>query len=204
MDMVQVFIDIGETAQAQGLFNKLPDKDKNSDMGKSLLGQLSFAELAAKTEGINTLTTRLADNADDHDARFDLAVCRVAGHDWPDRSKCQLRVRFELGLAGRQTARALAMRVGVRLCITRSGAEPSDHSAPDWRCRTAGVVSPRDRPVAVAIRLPDNLPLRGGLQLRAIQHSVCGWGSRLLNRCPRAATLRESCRRIADLGTTAP
>ena len=82
MDMVQVFIDIGETAQAQGLFNKLPDKDKNSDMGKSLLGQLSFVELAAKTEGINKLTTRLADNADDHDARFDLAVCRVVGHDY--------------------------------------------------------------------------------------------------------------------------
>lgn len=82
MDMVQIFIDTGDLAQARGLFNKLPDKDKNSDMGKSLMGQLSFAELAAKTEGIDKLMARLEDDADDHDARFDLAVCRVADHDF--------------------------------------------------------------------------------------------------------------------------
>ncbi|MDH5634072.1 MAG: tetratricopeptide repeat protein [Gammaproteobacteria bacterium] len=82
MDMVQIFIDIGETEQAAGLFNRLPDPDKNSDMGKSLIGQLTFAALAAKTEGIDALTARLAQNVDDHDARFDLAVCQVAGHDY--------------------------------------------------------------------------------------------------------------------------
>ena len=82
MDMVQIFIDMGELEQATGLFNKLPDRDKQSDMGKSLVGQLTFADLAAKTSGIESLTKQLAQNEDDHDARFDLAVCLVSKHDY--------------------------------------------------------------------------------------------------------------------------
>jgi putative thioredoxin len=82
MDMVQIYIDIGELEQAQGLFNRLPAPDKESDMGKSLIGQLTFADLAAKTVGIDALNKRLSQNTDDHDARFDLAVCLVAVHDY--------------------------------------------------------------------------------------------------------------------------
>ena len=82
MDMVQIFIDTGELAQAKALFNKLPDSDKESSMGKSLLGQLAFADLAAKTEGIANLTNKLAQNENDHAARFDLAVCLVDQHDY--------------------------------------------------------------------------------------------------------------------------
>lgn len=82
MDMVQIFIDVGELAQAQALFNKLPDSDKDSDMGKSLLGQLTFADLAAKTVGIKALNERLTKAANDYDARFDLSVCLVAGHNY--------------------------------------------------------------------------------------------------------------------------
>ena len=82
MDMVQIFIDIGEMEQAKGLFNKLPDSDKESTMGKSLIGQLTFADLAAKTAGKEALQARLAGNAGDHDARFDLAVCLVAEYDY--------------------------------------------------------------------------------------------------------------------------
>ena len=82
MDMVQIFIDIGEMEQARGLFNKLPDRDKESDMGKSLIGQLTFADLAAKTEGAEALQQRLTQNPDDHEARFDLAVCQVAAYDY--------------------------------------------------------------------------------------------------------------------------
>lgn len=82
MDMVQIFIDTGELEQATGLFNKLPDRDKQSEMGKSLVGQLTFADLAAKTSGIESLTKQLAQNEDDHDARFDLAVCLVSKHDY--------------------------------------------------------------------------------------------------------------------------
>lgn len=82
MDMVQIFIDVGEVEQARGLFDKLPVDDKQSSVGKSLTGQLTFSELAAKTDGINALSTRLEQNADDHDARFDLAVCLIAQHDY--------------------------------------------------------------------------------------------------------------------------
>jgi len=82
MDMVQIFIDVGELEQAQGLFNKLPDSDKESSMGKSLVGQLTFADLAAKTMGVSALNERLAKDTNDHAARFDLSVCLVAGHDY--------------------------------------------------------------------------------------------------------------------------
>ena len=82
MDMVQIFIDIKEMEQAKGLFNKLPDVDKESTMGKSLIGQLTFADLAAQTEGKETLRARVAGNGEDHDARFDLAVCLVAEYNY--------------------------------------------------------------------------------------------------------------------------
>ena len=44
MDMVQIFLDINELEQAKGLFNRLPEADRLSDMGKALLGQLTFKD----------------------------------------------------------------------------------------------------------------------------------------------------------------
>ena len=82
MDMVQVFLDINELEQAKGLFNRLPEPDRVSDMGKSLMGQLTFKDLAEKTEGKEQLQIRLNENADDLDSRFDLAICFVAEHDY--------------------------------------------------------------------------------------------------------------------------
>ena len=82
MDMVQIFIDVGEVAQARGLFDRLPDSDKQGSLGMSLTGQLTFAELAEKTDGVSALSARLEQDADDHDARFDLAVCLIAQHDY--------------------------------------------------------------------------------------------------------------------------
>ena len=82
MDMVQIFLDIGEIEQATNLFNRLPDSDKESEMGKSLVGQLTFLDLARKTDGADSLQARLAANPADLEARFDLAVCQVAAHDY--------------------------------------------------------------------------------------------------------------------------
>lgn len=82
LDMIQIFIDVGELEQAKGLFGRLPERDRDGVMGKSLAGQLSFAGLAEKTDGIDVLTTRIANDANDHDARFDRAVCLVAWHDY--------------------------------------------------------------------------------------------------------------------------
>jgi len=82
MDMVQIFIDIGELEQAKGLYNKLPNSDMQSDTGKALLGQLTFQNLAANTEGKAALQARISADVNDHDARFDLAICLVAEHDY--------------------------------------------------------------------------------------------------------------------------
>ena len=82
MDMVQIFLDMNELEQAIGLFNKLPDRDKDSDTGKALLGQLTFRGLAAKTDGKAVLQERVVVSSDDNDARFDLAICLVAEHDY--------------------------------------------------------------------------------------------------------------------------
>lgn len=82
MDMVQVMLDIGELQSAQELFDKLPSQDKDSATGRSLTGQLAFKTLAVKTAGKEQLQAVVAQNAEDHDARFDLAVCLVAEHDY--------------------------------------------------------------------------------------------------------------------------
>ena len=82
MDMVQIFIDIDQIENAKGLFARLPEKDRTSDMGKSLSGQLTFAELAAKTDGVDALNHKVSAHPDNHSARFDLAICQVAKHQY--------------------------------------------------------------------------------------------------------------------------
>ncbi|MDJ0807396.1 MAG: tetratricopeptide repeat protein [Gammaproteobacteria bacterium] len=82
MDMVQVMLDIGELESAQSLFDRLPANDKHSTTGRSLSGQLTFRTLAGKTAGRERLLTRVTENPEDHDARFDLAVCLVTEHDY--------------------------------------------------------------------------------------------------------------------------
>jgi putative thioredoxin len=80
LDMVQVFLDMGEVDQAKALFAKLPQRDRDSDMGKAISGQLLFLDLALRTDGMEVLEQRLAADPDDHDARFDLAICQIAVH----------------------------------------------------------------------------------------------------------------------------
>jgi putative thioredoxin len=82
LDMVQVMVDMGELESAQTLLDKLPPTDRESPTGRSLLGQLTFKKLASKTEGMERLQGRIVSNPLDHDARFDLAVCLVAEHDY--------------------------------------------------------------------------------------------------------------------------
>ncbi|MDH5393483.1 MAG: tetratricopeptide repeat protein [Gammaproteobacteria bacterium] len=84
MDMVQIFLDINELEQAKSLFNRLPETDRESEMGKTLLGQLTFKDLATKTDGKESLQARLVQNPDDDDAGFDLAICLVAEHHYTE------------------------------------------------------------------------------------------------------------------------
>lgn len=83
MDMIQVMLDIDLLDQALALFNKLPNEDKETELGRALVGQMTFKQLAAKTEGKTALLEKLSHNLHDHDARFDLAVCLVAEHNYP-------------------------------------------------------------------------------------------------------------------------
>lgn len=84
MDMVQVFLDMNELEQATSLFNKLPDKDKNSETGKILIGQFTFKELASKTEGKEALMAKLEVNPADFDACFDLSLCLVSENNFQE------------------------------------------------------------------------------------------------------------------------
>jgi len=81
MDMVQIFIDIGDVANAQGLFNKLPEASVESATGKSLNDQLFFAKAAAQTAGFEAVQQIVLDQPDDSQAKFDLAMCWMAQHE---------------------------------------------------------------------------------------------------------------------------
>lgn len=81
LDMVQIFIDIGDLDNAQSLFKRLPEAVQQGEVGISLKGQMTVAGFAAKTEGLAVLQQRVADDEDDYQARFDLAVCLLAQHD---------------------------------------------------------------------------------------------------------------------------
>lgn len=82
MDMVQIFIDLKQIEQAKNLFNQLPEVARSSDTGKQLFTQLSFAEIAAKTLGIDALQQQLNENNHNCDAHFDIAMCYIDGNDY--------------------------------------------------------------------------------------------------------------------------
>lgn len=114
MDMVQVMLDIGELDQAKSLFNRLPEKDRNSDTGKALIGQITFKTLAAKTPGKPVLLARLDQNPLDFDAYFDLAVCLVAEFDYAGALECLFAIfeqepAYKEGAAREMIVNLLAM-----------------------------------------------------------------------------------------------
>jgi len=84
MDMVQIFIDIGELEQAKGLYTRLPEADRESEVGKSLISQLTLASLAAKTDSMEILQQRLSTNANDFDARFDISIRLISQYQYSD------------------------------------------------------------------------------------------------------------------------
>jgi len=135
LDMVQIFLDIGELAQAQGLFERLPERDRHSDIGQALFTQLKFTELAVNTPGIEALQQRIAGNADDHAARFDLAVCLVAQHDI-DAAMEQL-FHIQQHEAGFREGAAREM-IGL-LCNLLNGSNPGAASA--YRRRLANLLA---------------------------------------------------------------
>jgi putative thioredoxin len=82
LDMVQIFIDTKQIEQANDLFNKLPDAAKQSDMGKSVTGQLTFINLAAEKQDIAALNEIIKSEENNEQARFDLAICLTANYEY--------------------------------------------------------------------------------------------------------------------------
>jgi len=87
LDMTQVLIDLNEIEQANDLFNQLPENAKSNDMGKSIIGQLAFCELAKKTQGRFMLQQSLLTNSSDCDVHFDLSICLIAEKDYEQAIK---------------------------------------------------------------------------------------------------------------------
>lgn len=112
MDMVQLFIDIGELEQATGLYSRLPESTRETEMGKALNGQLTFATLASKTESIETLQGRLAQNANDFDARFDLSIRQIAEYEYDQAADNLLYILKENGEYKDGAAKEMLITVG--------------------------------------------------------------------------------------------
>lgn len=81
LDMVQIFIDINELEQAEGLFNRLGEKIKISELGMSISSQLNFKRLANETAGIDALKLYVLKDPDNNQVKFDLAICYISQHE---------------------------------------------------------------------------------------------------------------------------
>lgn len=84
MDMVQIFIDLEQINEAEALFSKLPEADRETTTGKGLKGQLESHRYVATTDGVDSLMRRIEQNEDDFDAHFDLAICLTAKNDYAE------------------------------------------------------------------------------------------------------------------------
>ena len=84
MDMVQIFIDVGEIEQAHSLYLRLPASARETETGKGLGGQLAFTSLAAKVDDIEVLQNRMTANPNDFDAQFDLSIRQIAQYQYDE------------------------------------------------------------------------------------------------------------------------
>lgn len=78
LDMVQIMLDLDQIEGATSLFNKLPDEAKQSQVGRNITSQMTFKQLAANTPGLVVLSEQLETNPQDHEGRFNLAICHIA------------------------------------------------------------------------------------------------------------------------------
>lgn len=77
LDIVQIFLDLGEVDQAEGMFARIPDDAKETGMGKALAGQLTFAGMTKDLDDMETLQQRVEQDGD-LSARYDMAIRLIA------------------------------------------------------------------------------------------------------------------------------
>jgi len=84
MDMCQIFLDMNMLAEGAELYTKFPNKVKETDKGKFLIGQITFKKLALDTDGKTALQSQLLEQPDDEDAKFNLGICLIAEQNYSD------------------------------------------------------------------------------------------------------------------------
>lgn len=135
MDMVQIFIDLGEIEQANSLFNRLPDSIKAGELGLSLSGQLWIIEQAGKTAGLDSLKAALLTNPDDFAARFDCAICEISQHN----TQQALEHLFYIQQHQPEFKEGAAKEMIVTIINTIAPNDPQ--AAQEYRSRLAGLLA---------------------------------------------------------------
>ncbi len=74
LGLAQLYLSEGETEAAQNLLEEIPEDARKGDAYTALVAALKLKAEAAELSESATLEARLAENPDDHQARFDLAV----------------------------------------------------------------------------------------------------------------------------------
>ena len=80
MDMIQIFIDIGELEQANSLFERLPNAVREMKFGKVLSDRIMFANRASQLDSIEQLDEQLATNPADSKSMFDRSIHHIASY----------------------------------------------------------------------------------------------------------------------------
>jgi putative thioredoxin len=81
LGMAKVFLEAGDTEQAQAVLDGIPEAGRKGDDYASVLASLKLATEAAGLSETGELEARIAADPDDHQARFDLAVVLNAAGD---------------------------------------------------------------------------------------------------------------------------
>jgi len=72
--MVKVFLEAGETEQAEAVLDTVPESERKGDAYNSLVGRIRLLTEASQLSEADELAQRVERDPDDHQARFDLAV----------------------------------------------------------------------------------------------------------------------------------
>jgi putative thioredoxin len=83
LDTIEILIDAGKTDEAGTMFDLLAPLTRMEERAKTLAAKLQFASAGTGAVSLDALKTRIAKNADDLEARLQLANASVAQQDYP-------------------------------------------------------------------------------------------------------------------------
>lgn len=74
LGMVKVFLEAGETEQAEAVLGTVPEAERKGEAYNSLVGRIKLLTEASQLSEADELAQRVERDPDDHQARFELAV----------------------------------------------------------------------------------------------------------------------------------